>query len=309
MAGSVLPATPSAEAGSRARAALCLCRVCGRLSERPAVGHLGSVRGNTARFRERNFRLWKCPECQTIRALDAVDYADIYRDYPLNHRKLDAFARGTLANLLGRLCSLGLGRGDSVLDYGCGNGLFVEFLRSRGHRHAAGYDPHVPGFAAPPAGPFDCVVANDVIEHVDDPRELLRACANLVRPGGLLYVGTADSEPVHMDDLAPHVMRLHQPFHRTILTQKTLLALADELGWERASCWRRSYMDTLRPFANYRFLDELSRATGHDVDAMLSPSSARLVAQSPRLLFFGFFGSFFPSAFEPAVALRRPKGA
>jgi len=244
--------------------------------------------------------------CGSLRSLDAVDSTDIYRDYPLNRRRLDAFARGTLGNLLRRLRSAGLKKSDSILDYGCGNGLFLEFLRRKGCARVSGYDPHVPEFSAPPEGPFDCVVANDVIEHVEDPRALLRDCTRLIRPGGLLYVGTADSEPVRMDDLASHVMRLHQPFHRVIMTQATLLRLAAELGMEQVRAWRRSYLDTLVPFANYRFLDEMSRATGHDLNAMLAPAAARLVARSPRLLFFGFFGSFFPSAFEPAVALRRP---
>jgi 2-polyprenyl-3-methyl-5-hydroxy-6-metoxy-1,4-benzoquinol methylase len=302
------PARPERCAPTPALAARTLCRVCGYDVESPGSGELGVVRGNTARFRSREFRLRKCPVCGSIRALDAVDLADVYRDYPLNRRRLDGFARGTLGNLLRRLRSAGLESSDSILDYGCGNGLFLEFLRLKGFARVSGYDPYVPEFGAPPEGPFDCVVANDVIEHVDDPRSTLGDCARLVRPGGLLYIGTADSEPVRMDDLDRHAMRLHQPFHRTILTQATLLRLAAELGMERVRAWRRSYMDTLVPFANYRFLDEMSRATGHNMDAMLAPSAARLVARSPRLLFFGFLGYFFPSAAEPAVVLRKPGG-
>jgi hypothetical protein len=65
-------------------------------------------------------------------------------------------------------------------------------------------------------------------------------------------------------------------------------------------------MDTLIPFANYRFLDEFGKALGHDMDAMLQPSAAKVMLTRPSLWFYAYFGYFFPSAYEPAVILRRP---
>lgn len=283
-----------------------ICALCGYRAESPRPEEFGSARGNTARFQGCLFKLWKCPKCLTLHSLDPVDFADIYRDYPPNVRRLDVFAKGTLGNLLRRLEFAGLGKNARILDYGCGNGLFVQFLRQRGYRQVSGYDPYVAEYAHLPEGPFDCVVANDVIEHVDDPRALLAECVSLVAPGGLLYVGTADSEPVDMRELEPHLMRLHQPFHRVILTQAGLLRLAGETGMEQVRRWRRSYMDTLLPFANYRFLDEFNRALGHDMDRALDPAAGRILLRRPLLLWHALFGYFSPSAWEPAVLLRKP---
>lgn len=283
-----------------------VCALCGHRAEAPRPEEFGSIRGNTARFRGHVYRLWKCPGCLTLHSLEPVDYADIYRDYPPNVRRLDVFARGTLGNLLRRLEQGGLGKDARILDYGCGNGLFVQFLIKRGYGRVSGYDPHVAEYARPPQGAFDCVVANDVIEHVDDPRAMLMECVRLVAPGGLLYVGTADSEPVDMQDLEPHLMRLHQPFHRVILTQAGLHRLAAETGMEQVASWRRSYMDTLRPFANYRFLDEFNKSLGHDMDRALDPAAGKVLLRRPDLLFWAVCGYFFPSAWEPAVLLRKP---
>jgi SAM-dependent methyltransferase len=219
---------------------------------------------------------------------------------------MDFFARVTLGNLLRRLKRAGVKRSHAILDYGCGNGLFLQFLRQSGFVSATGYDPYVPEFASLPSGSlFDCVVANDVIEHVADPRSMIAECVTHVRPGGLLYIGTADAEGVEMSELAPHTMRLHQPFHRVIVTQQSLVKLGTASGMSLMRTYRRSYMDTWFPFGNYRFFDEFNKALGHDLDKVLDPSSAKIVVRKPSLLFYALFGYLMPSAAEPAVLLKR----
>jgi len=284
------------------------CIICGCIGTSEDKQDWGTVRGNTERFKETIFHLWKCPQCQTIRSIDSVDFQDIYSDYPLNKRCLDAFAHGTLHNLLKRLRSAGIKRSDLILDYGCGNGIFVQFLQKKGYVHAVGYDPYVPEFTELPENKqFDCIIVNDVIEHVADPRVVIKHCVSHLRSGGLLYIGTADSEGVEMNNLEPHIMRLHQPFHRIIITQETLRMLSIETGMELIKEYKRSYMDTLVPFINYRFLDEFSKALGHNLDKALNPSSGKVLLRSPRILFYAFFGYFFPSAYEPAVVMCKPK--
>jgi len=171
----------------------------------------------------------------------------------------------------------------------------------------SGYDPYVMEFSNPPKSPFDCVIANDVIEHCPSPRDMIMDCASRLKPGGLLYIGTADAEGVEMDALEPHIMRLHLPFHRVILTEQSLHRLAVDAGLEIVGSYRRSYMDTLMPFANYRFLDEFNKALGHNMDLALDPSASKVVLRKPQLFFYALFGYFWPSAYEPAVVLVKPQ--
>jgi SAM-dependent methyltransferase len=281
-----------------------VCTVCGCADV--SRGDTGAVRGNTEKYAGTAFRMAKCPDCGSIHALDPVDYGEIYRDYPLNReRRLDGFARGTMRNLLRRCVREGMTKTDSVLDYGCGNGVFVEFLRASGFDNATGYDPYVPGFQDGPRGLFRWVIVNDVIEHVDDPRRLIRDAAALTAPGGYLYVGTCDSHGVDMNDMERHRMRLHQPYHRVLVSRDRLVGLGHGPGLEVVRQYLRSYMDTMKPFVNYRFLDEVSRALGHNLDRMLDPSESWKAGLSPRVLAFGLLGYFFPSAFEPAVVYRK----
>src|SRR5262245_40107205 len=133
-----------------------ICSICGL--SRHDTKETGWICGNTKRFLNHRFELWKCTACSTIHAVGHADFADLYRDYPLNRKRpIDFFASRTCANLYRRLVKAGLSEGNRILDFGCGSGTFVEYLRHRkkqaGYR-TAGYDPWVEEFAQRPAGLF-----------------------------------------------------------------------------------------------------------------------------------------------------------
>jgi SAM-dependent methyltransferase len=92
----------------------------------------------------------------------------------------------------------------SLLDVGCGSGGFGGILRGRfgpGLRlvgvepmpearalaEVAGFDQVVPGYfpdAIEPGEAFDCIVFNDVLEHMVDPWSALRDAHRHLTPGG-----------------------------------------------------------------------------------------------------------------------------
>ena len=62
------------------------------------------------------------------------------------------------------------GRIRSVLDYGCGKGVFAEWINARltcAKPVWTKYDPGIPGIDKLPGGRFDMVVTCDVLEHVE----------------------------------------------------------------------------------------------------------------------------------------------
>jgi len=80
----------------------------------------------------------------------------------------------------------------TALDYGCGQGHFVRFLRGRGVV-TQGYDPHEPDWQTPVTGQYHLVTLLEVVEHLGPA--LMPTLKTLVEehlhPGGLLYVATA----------------------------------------------------------------------------------------------------------------------
>lgn len=64
----------------------------------------------------------------------------------------------------------------SIMDYGCGRSDLLAHFWADGARRLAWYDPAVPGRKQMPAGEFDMVLCNDVLEHIrmEDVDRVLR---------------------------------------------------------------------------------------------------------------------------------------
>ena len=108
--------------------------------------------------------------------------------------------------------------GKQVLDVGCGGGILAESMATRGalvtgidlsdkalsvaklhlletgqkvdYRQAAAEE-----LAAAMPCAFDVVTCLEMLEHVPDPASTVRACAQLVRPGGLVFFSTINRNP------------------------------------------------------------------------------------------------------------------
>jgi SAM-dependent methyltransferase len=93
--------------------------------------------------------------------------------------------------------------GSRVLDFGCGDGKFLDRLQDRGWE-TFGIEPSMDlAFArhrrldAPPQdGSFDLVVLHQVLEHVPNPLAVLRSLAGSLREGGVMFVSVPNLDTV-----------------------------------------------------------------------------------------------------------------
>jgi 2-polyprenyl-6-hydroxyphenyl methylase/3-demethylubiquinone-9 3-methyltransferase len=108
--------------------------------------------------------------------------------------------------------------GKQVLDVGCGGGSLAESMATRGalvtgidlsdkalsvarlHLLETGQKVDyrkvsAEELAAAMPGSFDVVTCLEMLEHVPDPASTVRACAQLVRPGGMVFFSTINRNP------------------------------------------------------------------------------------------------------------------
>jgi SAM-dependent methyltransferase len=92
------------------------------------------------------------------------------------------------------------------LDYGCGEGWATLYAQERGAVTAHGYDPNLPSDACSEKRPFapgvmltnrpedlvhysyDVIFLYDVLDHCNEPLDVLHHVARLLAPGGTVYV-------------------------------------------------------------------------------------------------------------------------
>ena len=270
-----------------------------------------SVRSNVKKFSAELFAIWRCPHCLSIHASDEVDLDHYYRHYPFHNikeTKVDWILSAVYGTMLRRLKRAGLKKDHRILDYGCGSGALVEYLRSSGYGYTAGFDQYSEryGDRGVLQQSYDMVVSQDVLEHVPDPWELLRAIHTVTKPGAAIVIGTPNAASIDLREPEQYIHALHQPYHRNIFSSQALLDAGEKMGWKLERYYPTMYFNSWVPFANESFLFHYLRCFDNNVDLVLEPirmSNWRL--WTPLTLFHALFGALIAPTTDGMAVFRR----
>jgi 2-polyprenyl-3-methyl-5-hydroxy-6-metoxy-1,4-benzoquinol methylase len=132
----------------------------------------------------------------------------------------------------------------TLLDVGCGRGLFLHVMRGGGWRaYGTEYDDesavaarqtygldvrtgNLDGAGFPP-GFFDVITMSHVLEHLPDPAVSVEQCRRLLRPGGLFVVAVPNLSSLQASVGKRCWFHLDPPHHLFHFTEEGLLALLE----------------------------------------------------------------------------------
>ncbi len=289
------------------------CPACGSAE----VGLVGQKRGA---FRPRAYTVMACGDCGCAYVKDPdTDFHNLYNMDYYEGRGADPLVsyssemrsaersvrvsewRGIAQIVLDHMPVLAR-KGGTWLDLGCGNGGLIDFV-AKHHpsitaigledgeiaRKAAALGRRVypTQTASEHQGQCDVVTAIEVLEHCLDPGDVLRRCADLLRPGGLLFATTGNAarqaRVLNWGYLRPEI-------HITLFTPQALVRSYERAGLVPTVLGSRGWRDVIR----FKILKNLGQERSAWWHACLPWSLLSRVADHQ----YGV--SAMPCAFKPA---------
>lgn len=204
------------------------------------------------------FRFVTCVSCGHVYLNPRPSHEDLGTIYPSTYYTLSG-TKGIVARMQriweGSKVALyreALGPGKKrILDIGCGDGRFLEVLRTYGSKdwelvgtdfdEAAVERCRARGFNAfarrveeieGEENTFDAIVMLQLIEHVDDPVKIAAKAFELLRPGGVFIVETPNL--AGLDYKLFHQRwwgHYHFPRHWNLFSKKSLMAMLERQGF------------------------------------------------------------------------------
>ncbi len=197
---------------------------------------------------EKPDKIVRCMSCGLVYAIPKGPVNDIVRDYTeMVDPEYVAEEKGRrrqaqiILRFIGKFKS-----GGRMLDIGCGPGFFLAEAKTQGWRvqgvdlsnwakktagERFGVDVFQ-GFLAEarfPEKSFDAIVMNDVIEHLEDPKTVLREVRRILKNDGVLYISTPD-----IDSVLSRILRAKwwgiNKYHLFYFSHTTLEKIFNETG-------------------------------------------------------------------------------
>ena len=241
------------------------CPFCAQAAHTPETGAIcdGPHHGVAEPYRSLAFQIVRCNGCQLLYQRERLrpEHLGVFYDDEDYFCYQSFDERGAIIRFLARLTARGVVRMidklrnpdcDRFLDFGCGNGSWLELFRSCGaswrmvgaeltegnieHIRKLGFegvvcdDGNVDQHFEP--GSLGIIYLHHVIEHVSSPVELLRKLERLLVPGGIIVGQTPNADCFERRLFGDDWTQWHLPQHLVIFEEPTLRRHAEAADLE-----------------------------------------------------------------------------
>jgi 2-polyprenyl-3-methyl-5-hydroxy-6-metoxy-1,4-benzoquinol methylase len=213
----------------------------------------------TRDFHENNFTINQCINCSTFflaprPSVDILNQAYSADYYGSTENKFSfPFIEGVLNYVRAgrsRRVIKTIGKNSKVLDIGCGNGIFLNFLHQNGNCeiHGTEFDSNsslraskVKNINLKVGGYnndnyidnyFDFVSMVHVFEHLTDPKEIIASVKQKLKPGGVLLISVPNIDSYQSKIFKGNWFHLDPPRHLFLIAPNTFISMMEKEGFQ-----------------------------------------------------------------------------
>ena len=128
----------------------------------------------------------------------------------------------------------------------------------------------------------------------------------LIKPGGLILIGTPNADAINLDRPDDHIHTLHQPYHTHMFSKDALVRAGCDTGWSVERLYMTNYTNTLVPCLNLNFGLHYARCFDNMLDLAFDGLKVNRKLLSLRTLYLAFFGYFRAPEADITVIFRAP---
>ncbi|MFH1591766.1 MAG: class I SAM-dependent methyltransferase, partial [Candidatus Woesearchaeota archaeon] len=206
------------------------------------------------------FSVVRCRDCGLVYMNPRLTKESMAQFYPATYYKLEKSESSYLSSILKDKCNIKemirschkierLKEKGKILDVGCGRGDFLNYMRARGWETygvesteiAARHCREVQGLnvfygelleANFHANHFDVVRLGHVLEHVQNPREILQEINRILKPEGLLVISVPNIDSYEAKIFRENWYMLDLPRHLYHFSLKTLKDILEKTKFQ-----------------------------------------------------------------------------
>lgn len=195
-----------------------------------------------------------------------------------------------------------------ILDYGCGNGKLVRYLRARG-LNVEGFDPSaaavslaqkngLPVFGSIPDKQYDLIMFWHSLEHTDTPLADLRQVMTHLKPEGRLMIAVPNGDSLEALAAKKKWFCYDWPFHRVHFTPRALEKMLEQIGFAVHS------IDYINPEYSVSSLVQTFLNFFLPPNALYSVvSNRRMAGGKKKIVALGFISLFLLIVFSPLILI------
>lgn len=235
-----------------------ICKICKSSNAKIAIANPKDFEGYA--HYERNFSVDRCLDCRSLFISPQPSLSEIKDFYPSNYMAKppekgifsimkNFWDRHSASNFISEY-----GKEAFILDYGCGNGEFIDLLKRCGANHVYGFDPMPKENSGLniyssvddlPNIKFDVIRMNDTIEHLSDLDSTMTRIASLLKDGGVIHGSTPNAGHFSSYFFGKYWGLLHFPYHIAIFSPEGMRSMVGRLKFDKLlisksavpSCW------------------------------------------------------------------------